>query len=233
MDEFFSYYDAIEETSEVIYCGKGNNGRIKSMKRNRYYNNVANKHKLVRTVIPMLDEDLALKYEDWLMEYYHTWIDDPLATKHACNIDGPNTNNGGRSCSKESAIKIGKSNTGKHSPKKGKTNIEFYGEDIAREIALKKSKSSKGIKHSKEACKKKSERQKGIKFCKEHIDKINQHKFKPCIKIDFVTNQEIERFSSIKEAYEKTGINGNYISACCQGKLKSAGSYFWKFVNDM
>lgn len=37
----------------------------------------------------------------------------------------------------------------------------------------------------------------------------------------------IEKFESIREAERKTGINRTNISACCNGKAKSAGGFLW------
>lgn len=39
----------------------------------------------------------------------------------------------------------------------------------------------------------------------------------------------IREFESIIEAYRQTGVNYQNISACCNGKRKSAGGYVWKF----
>jgi hypothetical protein len=107
---FYAYYDTIEETGEVIYCGKGTDYRssIKYQNhiRNQKYNNIKNKHKILRIRIPTFDEDLALKLENWLIEYYHTWVDDPLCSKYACNIDGPGTNGGCKSLAQEHKNRI-------------------------------------------------------------------------------------------------------------------------------
>lgn len=39
----------------------------------------------------------------------------------------------------------------------------------------------------------------------------------------------IREWSSVKEAGETLGINRGDISACCRGKLKSAGNFIWKY----
>lgn len=38
-------------------------------------------------------------------------------------------------------------------------------------------------------------------------------------------------FDGTHEAERKTGIFHNSISACCNGKVKTAGSYQWKYIN--
>lgn len=39
----------------------------------------------------------------------------------------------------------------------------------------------------------------------------------------------IQSFASINKAQHKTGINKASIIKCCNGKLKSAGSYIWRY----
>ena len=38
------------------------------------------------------------------------------------------------------------------------------------------------------------------------------------------------RFSSIREAEEKTGVNHSNIVACCRGRPRSAGCYKWRYA---
>lgn len=181
--QYFAYYDAIETTGEVVYCGKGTEDRIKLMKRNKKYNNIAKKHKLIRTIIPMLDEDLALKYEDWLMEYYHTWVDDPLATEHACNIDGPGTNGGSKSLSQETKNKIRKKLEGQVISEETKDKISnslkgeknpFFGKKHSVETCYKLSESHRNKKRSKESCDKQSKTMIGHKHSEETKSKISE-----------------------------------------------------------
>jgi hypothetical protein len=114
--QFYAYYDFIESTGEIVYCGKGNNVRSNPNNlyhfRNRKYNDLKKKHKLKRIRIPTLNEDLAFKLEDWLMRRYHTWIDDQQHTKHACNIIGPGENRS-RVLSQETKDKIGAAGKGR------------------------------------------------------------------------------------------------------------------------
>jgi len=44
------------------------------------------------------------------------------------------------------------------------------------------------------------------------------------------SNQIINKFNSIKEASEKTGIS--HISSVCRGKQKTAGGYIWKYFEE-
>ena len=45
-------------------------------------------------------------------------------------------------------------------------------------------------------------------------------------------NTLIEKFNSIREAYEKTKINETSISGVCNGRHKKAGGFIWKFISD-
>ncbi len=61
-------------------------------------------------------------------------------------------------------------------------------------------------------------------------EKIAQKKRKPVdqltLNLDLVT-----RFSSAKEAEERTGISRSHISSCIHGKRKHAGGFVWKFTS--
>lgn len=41
----------------------------------------------------------------------------------------------------------------------------------------------------------------------------------------------INTYKSLNEAMRQTGINVGSISMCCNGKIKSAGGYVWKYLN--
>jgi hypothetical protein len=52
---------------------------------------------------------------------------------------------------------------------------------------------------------------------------------KPIIQADKDGNQ-IKQWESARLAGKTLGINATNISACCNGRLKSAGGFLWKFV---
>lgn len=54
---------------------------------------------------------------------------------------------------------------------------------------------------------------------------------KPVSQIDKKTGVIIAIYPGQKFAEEATGINYSCISACCRGVSKSAGGYYWSFVN--
>jgi hypothetical protein len=257
--QFYAYYDAIEETGEVIYCGKGTNWRSdvdKSPLRNSKYNNIQNKHKIIRTRIPTLDEDLALKLEDWLMEHYHTWVDDPIASPAACNIDGPGTNGGCTSRSQETIKKISDKQKGipktqeaclkmkKSAPNKWK-NQEYRnnftqkttGKKHSPERNKRKSERMQGTKRPKETCINISKSLKGKKHSLEHRKHNSEgHKGIANVSCWIVTiqfdKQEnlINVFDSPKFAQKETNVKN--ISLCCLGKRKYAGDCVWKYYKD-
>jgi hypothetical protein len=53
----------------------------------------------------------------------------------------------------------------------------------------------------------------------------------PVNQLDRLTEKIINTFVSIDEASRKTGANGNCISACCRGKLKTSGGFKWEFAS--
>jgi hypothetical protein len=109
---FFAYYDSIiiDGNNIVIYCGKGtevrSNNNRKQLRNNKYNRIITKYGKPTRTRVECLDQDLALKLEDWFIQYYHTWIDDPLASEYACNIEGPGTTSKTKSTSEETRAKL-------------------------------------------------------------------------------------------------------------------------------
>lgn len=44
-----------------------------------------------------------------------------------------------------------------------------------------------------------------------------------------LTGELLNEYNSTKEAKEKTGIDNGHISACCNGKRKTAGGFVWKY----
>ena len=78
---------------------------------------------------------------------------------------------------------------------------------------------------AKKAGKKTSEKLRGRKLSEEHIKKMS----KPVIAINKRTGLKIE-FVSSREAERETGIAQQNICACCKGKRKSAGGFYWMYV---
>jgi hypothetical protein len=119
MRRYFVYYDAIEETGEIIYVGEGNFARTyKNKKRsgyNEFYTKINNKHQLTRTIFEVDSKEIALEFEAYLIDIFHTWVDDPFCTKYACNIV-QNSIEGFKQHSQLSGDKIRNSKKGKKRP---------------------------------------------------------------------------------------------------------------------
>ena len=60
--------------------------------------------------------------------------------------------------------------------------------------------------------------------------RVSEALSKPVQMFDKSTGELLSTFPSTKEAERVTGINQGSISHCCNGKLKSAGGYIWKYL---
>lgn len=71
-----------------------------------------------------------------------------------------------------------------------------------------------------------------IKQRKEHTEWCKRgeehHSNKPVIQYD-KKNNFIREYFSIREASKENSVREQHISACCRGKLKTAGGYIWKY----
>ena len=133
------------------------------------------------------------------------------ATEHASGCPkGHPAWNKGRSLSEEIRKKLSE-------VKKGRHRFE--------ETKKKLSEANKGRHHSEESKKKISEVRKGIQFSEETKKKMSEAHSKKILCIE--TNVT---YPSLSEAKRLTGVNIAGISNACNGKLKTAGGYHWKFV---
>lgn len=65
------------------------------------------------------------------------------------------------------------------------------------------------------------------KYPHKYIKNWRQLKGKPVV---CVSQDGVEReYITAREAERQTGVNYKHISACCSGKRKTAGGYFWRF----
>lgn len=72
----------------------------------------------------------------------------------------------------------------------------------------------------------------GHKMSAENKEKLIQS----CIKSVYQYSEDnifIRKWKSAKEAYTELGIEYKNISACCRGKRRIAGGFFWKFEKDV
>lgn len=66
----------------------------------------------------------------------------------------------------------------------------------------------------------------------EYIDRCNKRKNSKSIVQYSSLHEPIDVYEDMTEAELKTGINHSNISACCNGRRKSAGGYIWKYYED-
>lgn len=107
------------------------------------------------------------------------------------------------------------------------------GKKLSEEVKKKISKSKKGTKMSEKTKQKMRENRLG-KPLPNHIKqkmKENSHNKIMVQKIDKKTNDVLEVYDSIHDAYFDTGIQVSNISMCINGKLKSSGGFIWKRIN--
>lgn len=142
--------------------------------------------------------------------------------------------NKGKTLSDETKRKISNSSKGRRHSEESKIKMSEIHKKIpiSKETRIKMSMSKKG-KHLSEKTKQKlREVNKGKTLSEEHKRKIgNANKGK---KIDgkYVRLVETEVvYQSIAEAGRLNKIIPSSISACCNGKRKTAGGYHWEFVN--
>lgn len=84
-----------------------------------------------------------------------------------------------------------------------------------------------GKQHTEEWKKQMSKRQRGNKnhmYGKYGKDNPKSRKVR-CIETGII-------YSALKEAGRKTGVDSNNISACCSGRLKTAGKLHWEYVTE-
>ena len=70
-----------------------------------------------------------------------------------------------------------------------------------------------------------------MKSRRDRKNGINNKVNKTVVGVHKKTGEEIEIYSQ-HEAARQTGIHQSAISACCLGKVKSAGGYYWKFKEE-
>lgn len=88
-----------------------------------------------------------------------------------------------------------------------------------------------GKHHTEEARKKLSEANKGKKQSSELIQKRMLKIMKPILQYD-KDNNLIKEWTSSKNASVELNIDTSSITACCRGRLRTAGGYIWKYKND-
>ena len=143
--------------------------------------------------------------------------------------------------SEETKRKMSKINIGKKASKETKKKISEASKRYrhSEEIKRKMSEDRKGNKnekkrkkHSKESKKKMSKNRKGEKHHFSGKKGENNPLSKQIYQINKDTNEIIKKWYGIAEAERNLGIIYTSISKACNGKIKTAGGFKWKFIEN-
>ena len=134
-----------------------------------------------------------------------------------------------------------------------KLSIAGKGRRLSEAAKLKISRANSGRVHSDESKKKMSDGGIGRIFSEKHKDNLSaslngrthskesrnknsiahQGRYKQQVaKIDSISNKTLEVFSGVPEAAHKVGINANAIYRVCNGHIKTAGTFIWKYIDN-
>lgn len=220
MSDFYIYAHVRPDKNEVFYVGKGKGNRAyeKGCRRNQYWNRVVSKNGgkfIVLKLAENLLESLAFDLEIALIAKFRQ------QGVILCNMTDGGEGTSGWKPSAETRQKRSKAMMGENNPS--------FGKKASAESRKRQGEAQKGKKASAEARKKQSEAKKGEKNSNFGNTGIKSIFSKPVQKIDRETNQVLEIFPGLCEAERKTGIYQSSISKVCNGKLKSAGGYIWRF----
>lgn len=170
--------------------------------------------------------------EQLYIEEYNTFADGYNCTIGGCGVVG-------YEFTEEHKRKIGDANRGRKMPDhvKQKLSIVNKGRKHTQEHRDKIRASSKGRKATPETCARIGNAHRGKKMplhlmelLRERNSGANSARAKRVIQ--FSKNGElIQWFSHIKQASDQTGIDASSISACCKQKIKSAGSFVWRYTD--
>ena len=89
----------------------------------------------------------------------------------------------------------------------------------------------KGIPRSEEHKKAISDAKKGVPLSEDHKKSISEALSKKIMQLT-KSGEFIREWPSLREAERELGIAKSNICSCCNGKLKSAGGYVWKYPED-
>ena len=112
----------------------------------------------------------------------------------------------GKHLSEETKMKISKANAGNNNP--------FFGKHHTEETKMKISKANAGNNHP--------------FFGKHHTEEYRKNKSKPILQYT-KDGELLKEWFGAKEVERVLGIYQGNITKCCQGKLKSAGGFVWRY----
>lgn len=143
---------------------------------------------------------------------------------------GYNIDNGGYGWGKhseETRHKMSQQRKGKYAGE----NNPMYGRKHSEESKRKMSEARLGRKYSEETKRRMSVAKRGKRYPNCGKGALKLMKRVACI--DVKTNDIINTYKSLKNAQEQTGIPTGNICACCKGRLRTAGGYKWKYLEDI
>ncbi len=212
---YYVYIHRKATTGEVFYVGKGHGNRAYSHRnRNRMWQRVVKRHGItVEIVIEGIQEWYAFELEKDLITSYGRRSDNSGVL---VNMTEGGEGVSGFRHSEETKTTISKKNKGTKKSadfckklsvlKIGNTNM--LGKTLSTESRIKIAEANRNRHVSNET---------------KH--KIGQSNSKAVLRSDGVV------YASMVEAGRLTGIYPSSISSCCSGKVKSAGGYYWSYVN--
>lgn len=250
-ERFYVYEHIRKDTGAVFYVGKGSGNRYRNFcNRGKYWNNFCKSKQNVEVRLPIknVDEEFSLLAEVELIDLYRRrgvrlvnisnggegtsgWIPSQEtrqrigeANKHTPKASGEKHGMFGKKHTAESLAKMVASQN-----KRDHTNHPMRGKRHTEESKAKMSQSLKGTKigkdnpfygktHSPEVLEKMRLAHIGRKQSAEEIEKRAKK-----IRRAIICLTDNKLYSSITEASKILGIDGSSISACCKGKLKTAG----------
>lgn len=74
--------------------------------------------------------------------------------------------------------------------------------------------------------------QRNPEWMKNVRDGIRRVCGKPIVQLDVETGEIIRRWECARDAWRALGVYYGHISRCCNGKLKTAGGYRWRFATE-
>lgn len=226
-----------------IYIGQSIN-ILNRWVRYRYHHSVKNQPQIHRSISKYGVEkhifevltECDLNQLDYLEQLYKKFYiaklgwDNVLFCEVYDNGGGPKSNYTKKLISESLKGKPKPKGFGEKISKSQKGNTNMLGHKHTEETKKKMSKSALGRKVSKETRSKQSKSATGKIKTEEHRRKISEsHPTKKSVSQFSLDNILLNGFPSINEASRQTGIRVPDISACCNGKQKTAQGYIWKF----
>lgn len=228
-------------------------GDIEKNTHNKHLRNSIKKYGIENFVIDKCVCKCETKEELDRVEQFYIYVYDAMDPEHGYNKrEG---GNGGK-LSNETKQKMSEAQKGEKHPMWGKNPEDYMTEETIKIKREKQSKALKGKPFSNEHKKKLSENHANVSgkknpmygknsedYMTEEAIQMRRKKISKAFKgeknpraravIQLSNNGDfIKKYDFIKQAAKELNINRQSISACCKGKIKSAGGYMWKYLDE-